>query len=439
MAVNREKLLMLYQMHEAQRSILAPLSAWAELVSRLYANPLSPFSHLPGSKRLAASLELFHRLGKTYEKPRFGLPETTIENTPVPVVEKVVLDRPFCRLLHFERQLPAGLTQHRQDPVVLIFAPLSGHHATLLRDTVRTMLPDHDVYITDWIDARNVPLDRGEFHLHDYVSYAIDFIRLLGPQVHLLAVCQPTVPVLAAVSIMASLNDPRQPLSMTLMGGPVDARRNPTAVNELATDKPYAWFERTVIQRVPGRYPGAGRRVYPGFLQHAGFITMNPGRHAQSHWDFYLNLVRGDMEDAESHRAFYNEYNAVLDLPAEFYLETIRTVFQEHALPRGTWALPFEGQHIKIRPADIRQTALMTVEGELDDISGIGQTSAAHELCSSLPAHLHATEIVEGAGHYGIFSGRRWRRMVYPRIRAFIARHQKRTHHPAGQGSALPA
>ncbi|MDO4683639.1 MAG: polyhydroxyalkanoate depolymerase [Lautropia sp.] len=422
---------MLYQMHEAQRAVLAPLSAWAEAVGRLYANPLSPLAHLPGSNRLAAGMELFHRLGKTYEKPEFGIPTTEIDGTQVAVTEKTVIDKPFCKLVHFERQLPASLSHRAHDPVVLIFAPLSGHHATLLRDTVRTMLPDHNVYITDWVDARIVPMSQGDFHLHDYVAYAVEFIRHLGPNVHLVAVCQPTVPVLAAVSIMASQNDPKQPLSMTLMGGPIDSRRNPTAVNELATGKPFSWFERTVIQRVPGRYPGAGRRVYPGFLQHAGFITMNPGRHAQSHWDFYLNLVRGDMEDAETHRAFYNEYNAVLDLSAEFYLETIRTVFQDHALPEGTWNVPFEGETVNIRPEDIRKTALMTVEGELDDISGVGQTSVAHELCSSLPKSMHVTEIVEGAGHYGIFSGRRWRRMVYPKIRSFIARYEKQAQQKA--------
>jgi poly(3-hydroxybutyrate) depolymerase len=283
------------------------------------------------------------------------------------------------------------------------------------------MLPDHNVFITDWVDARMVPSADGDFHLHDYVAYCIDFIRHLGPDIHLVSVCQPTVPVLAAVSIMATLDEPAQARSMTLMGGPIDPRESPTVVNNLATGKPFDWFERTVIHRVPGRYPGAGRRVYPGFLQHAGFVAMNPDRHAQSHWDFYLNLVRGDLEDAESHREFYNEYNAVLDLPAEYYLETIQTVFQEFRLPTGTWELPFEGQTLLVRPQDIRNVPLLTVEGELDDISGVGQTAAAHDLCSGLAPSMHHRILAKGAGHYGIFSGRRWREIIYPQLKGFIA------------------
>jgi poly(3-hydroxybutyrate) depolymerase len=392
---------MLYEVREAQRAVLNPVSGWAEAMSRLYSSPYSPFSYMPLATRAAAGFELLHRIGKEYEKPAFMLDTTRIDGTEVPVVERVEMELPFCRLLHFERQLPAGLASRAADPKVLLFAPL--------------------VYITDWIDARMVPLSSGEFHLHDYVAYCIRFIRHLGPDVHLVSVCQPTVPVLAAASIMATLKDPAQARSMTMMGGPIDPRRSPTAVNEFATGKPFHWFERTVIHHVPGRYPGAGRRVYPGFLQHAGFVAMNPDRHAQSHWDFYLNLVRGDLEDADSHRKFYDEYNAVLDLPADYYLETIQTVFQEFRLPMGTWELPFEGKTMRVRPQDIRNVPLLTIEGELDDISGVGQTAAAHDLCTGLAPSLHQHLLARGAGHYGIFSGRRWREIIYPHVRAFIA------------------
>ncbi len=412
---------MLYQVHEAQRAILTPVSGWAESMSRLYASPYSPFSYMPLATRAAAGFELLHRLGKAYEKPAFGLKTTRIDGTDVAITERIELAKPFCRLLRFERQLPARLAERAADPTVLIFAPLSGHHSTLLRDTVRAMLPDHNVLITDWIDARMVPQKHGNFHLHDYVGYCVEFMRHLGPQTHLVSVCQPTVPVMAAVSVMATLKDPALPRSMTMMGGPIDPRESPTAVNDLATNKPFHWFERTVIHRVPGRYPGAGRRVYPGFLQHAGFVAMNPDRHAQSHWDFYLNLVRGDLEDAEGHREFYDEYNAVLDLPADYYLETIRTVFQEFRLPRGTWELPIDGRMIRVAPEDIRDVSLLTIEGELDDISGVGQTAAAHALCSGLQSNLHQHLLAKGAGHYGIFSGRRWREIIYPYVRGFIA------------------
>ncbi len=411
---------MLYQVREAQRAVLNPLSSWAEAMSQLYSNPYSPYAYLPLAPRFAAGFELLHRLGKEYEKPAWGLGTTQVDGHEVTVIERIEIDRPFCRLVKFERLMPAALAGRPKDPTVLVFAPLSGHHATLLRDTVRALLPDHEVYVTDWVDARMVPLSHGPFHLHDYVAYAAGFIRHLGPDVHLISVCQPTVPVLAAVSLLSSLDDPRLPRTMTMMGGPIDTRQSPTQVNNLATEKSFSWFERTVIYRVPGKYPGSGRLVYPGFLQHAGFVAMNPDRHAESHWDFYLNLVRGDDDDAEGHRKFYDEYNAVLDLPAEYYLETIRTVFQEHRLPLGLWELPFEGRTMRVAPEDIRRVALMTVEGELDDISGVGQTSAALGLCRNLPGAMKRQMIAEGAGHYGIFSGRRWREIICPQIRAFI-------------------
>jgi poly(3-hydroxybutyrate) depolymerase len=304
-------------------------------------------------------------------------------------------------------------------------APLSGHHSTLLRDTVRTMLQDHKVYITDWIDARMVPLEDGPFHLDDYVNYVQDFIRKVGPGVHVISVCQPTVPVLAAVSLMASRGE-ATPRTMTMMGGPIDARKSPTAVNNLAMNKSFEWFENNVIYRVPPNYPGASRRVYPGFLQHTGFVAMNPDRHANSHYDYFLDLVRGDGDSADAHRQFYDEYNAVLDMPAEYYLDTIKTVFQDFALVNGTWKVRNpQGKDELVRPQDIKTTALLTVEGELDDISGAGQTRAAHDLCTGIPKTRQKHYDVVGAGHYGIFSGRRWREQAYPEIRAFILSHNK--------------
>lgn len=407
---------MLYQLHEMQRSFLTPLMQWADASSKLFSNPVSPFAHTPFSQRIAAGYELMYRLGKDYEKPAFGIDTTTIKDETVNIVERIAVNKPFCKLLHFKKDLPDAAFAALDQPTVLLVAPLSGHHATLLRDTVRALLPDHDVFITDWVDARMVPLSDGPFHLDDYIYYVQDFIRTLGPDVHVISVCQPTVPVLAAISLMASDNDPKLPKTMTMMGGPIDPRKSPTAVNDLATEKPFSWFENTVIYSVPGNYPGFGRKVYPGFLQHAGFIAMNPGRHAQSHREFYQHLVRGDEESAESHRKFYDEYNAVLDMPAEYYLETIKTVFQEHRLPKGTWEV---GGKL-VRPQDIKTVALFTIEGELDDISGAGQTQAAHELCSGIPEHMHRDYVAEKAGHYGIFSGRRWREIICPKIGEFI-------------------
>lgn len=411
---------MLYQIREAQRAILRPVSDWATAMSQLYANPYSPFSYVPMANRMSAGFNLLHRLGKEYEKPPFGLTSTTIAGESIPVIERVHMSKPFCRLLRFERMLPEHLSRHAGDPSVLIFAPLSGHHSTLLRDTVRAMLPDHNVYITDWIDARQVPLSHGPFHLDDYVAYVMEFIRLLAPDVHVMSVCQPTVPVLAAVSLMSTLKDRQLPRSMTMMGGPIDTRKSPTEVNALATKRPYSWFENSLIYRIPSKYPGSGRRVYPGFLQHAGFVAMNPDRHAQSHWDYYANLVKGDLEDATSHQEFYDEYNAVLDLPAEYYLDTIKTVFQDHLLPLGQWHVKVDGKPMRVAPEDIKHVKLLTVEGELDDISGSGQTEAAQHLCSGIPAKDKRHFVALGAGHYGIFSGRRWREQIYPQVRAFI-------------------
>jgi poly(3-hydroxybutyrate) depolymerase len=410
---------MLYQLHEMQRSFLTPLMQWADASSKLFSNPVSPFAHTPFAQRIAAGYELMYRLGKDYEKPAFEIRDTAIAGETVGIIEHVVVERPFCRLLHFKKDLTDKQFAKLKQPKVLLVAPLSGHHSTLLRDTVRSLLTDHDVFITDWTDARMVPLAEGPFHLDDYIFYVQDFIRLLAPDLHVISVCQPTVPVLAAISLMATAKDPQLPKTMTMMGGPIDPRKSPTAVNDLAIEKPFSWFENTVIYAVPANYPAYGRRVYPGFLQHAGFIAMNPGRHAQSHREFYMHLVTGDDEPAEGHRRFYDEYNAVLDMPAEYYLDTIKTVFQDFSLPKGTWVV---GGNL-VRPQDITTVALFTVEGELDDISGAGQTQAAHDLCTGIPADMQQDFVAPGCGHYGIFSGRRWRETICPKIGEFIKKH----------------
>jgi poly(3-hydroxybutyrate) depolymerase len=333
------------------------------------------------------------------------------------VAIETVLRKPFCNLLHFRKDIA------ERGPRMLIFAPLSGHHATLLRDTVRTTLRDFDVYITDWIDARLVPVSAGAFHLDDYVAYCEEFIRRLGPDVHVMSVCQPTVPVLCAMSLLAQDNDPALPHTMIMMGGPIDARRNPTAVNSFAMGRPYSWFEDRVIHRVPFTYPGYMRRVYPGFLQHMGFIAMNAERHIDAHRQFFNHLIVGDGDSAAAHRRFYDEYNAVLDMPAEYYLDTIKRVFQDFALPKGKMNVRSE----LVRPEAIRKTALLTIEGELDDISGNGQTEAAHILCKSIPSEKRKHLLAAGVGHYGIFSGRKFREMIYPQIRSFARRWGKRS------------
>ena len=406
---------MLYAIHEMQHAMLAPWVNLAEASMRLYTNPLSPFSYFPVSPRMAAGSELMLRLTQRYQKPLWQIEDALVGGNTVAVSAIPVLEKPFCHLIHFQR----GLKTRRQDPKILLVAPLSGHHATLLRDTVRTMLPDFDVYVTDWVDARMVPLTEGAFHLDDYVDYVREFVGFIGEGVHVISVCQPTVPVLAAVSLIAQRDEPVKPRTMTMMGGPIDARKSPTAVNNLATEKPLSWFKRSVIHRVPLKYPGYMRQVYPGFLQHTGFVAMNPSRHAEAHRDFYNHLVQGDGESADAHRKFYDEYNAVLDMPAEYYIDTIKTVFQDFALPRGCMFVREE----LVRPAAITKTALLTIEGEFDDISGNGQTAAAHDLCTKIPAKMKDHFMVPKVGHYGIFSGRRWREVIYPHIRGFIQKH----------------
>jgi poly(3-hydroxybutyrate) depolymerase len=416
---------MLYQVYETQRSLIEPFTEFAQAASKLFGNPSNPFGQVPYAQRLSAGYGLAYRLGKDYEKPVFGIKTVDVDGSPVAIHERVEIDKPFCELRRFKRFTDdiTTLSKLKGQPPVLIVAPLSGHYATLLRDTVKTMLGDHKVYITDWKNARTVPLSEGTFSLNDYVNYVQEFIHhvqgIYG-NCHVVSVCQPTVPVLAAVSLMASRGE-TTPLSMTMMGGPIDARKSPTAVNNLATTKPFSWFENHVIYKVPASFAGAGRRVYPGFLQHSGFVAMNPQTHANSHFDFFKDLVKGDDASADAHRAFYDEYNAVLDMDAEYYLDTIETVFQKFKLVEGTWDVQaVDGKTERVRPQDIKTSAILTVEGELDDISGSGQTRAAHSLCSGVPKALQEHFEVEGAGHYGIFSGRRWREITYPVVRDFI-------------------
>jgi poly(3-hydroxybutyrate) depolymerase len=410
---------LLYQLHELNRVFLSPANHLAKAAATMFSAPGSWLAQLPGATRVAAGYELFYRIARSYEKPRFDIDAVNAHGAEVAVVEQTALARPFCRLQRFKRYSDQGnvISALKRDPVVLVVAPLSGHHATLVRDTVRTLLSGHKVYVTDWIDARTVPLTEGAFTLDDYVDYMRAFIRHIGAEhLHVISVCQPTVPVLAAVALMAAAGEP-EPRSLTMMGGPIDTRLSPTRVNDLAAAKSLSWFESRMIHEVPPNYPGRGRRVCPGFLQHAGFIAMNPARHMSSHWDFFQNLVRGDLADAEEHRRFYDEYNAVLDMPGEYYLDCVRIVFQQHLLPRGLWYVAGE----RVAPERITRASLLTIEGELDDISGSGQTRAALDLCSGIAGDRKRHLTVEGAGHYGIFSGRRWREIVYPQVRQFIA------------------
>ena len=403
---------MLYQLYDWQRAALEPWRHFAQAANELYGHPDSPLSYLPGSRNVAAAFDLMTRLTQTYTRPDFGIRSVEVAGRARAVQEVYEVEKPFCRLLHFVKE---GAPRQ---PRVIVFAPLSGHHATLLRDTVRALLHDFDVWVTDWLDAREIPLAVGAFHFDDYVAYVREFISFVGPDVHAISVCQPTVPVLAGVSLMAAAGE-RVPRTLTMMGGPIDTRRSPTAVNNFAKHRPLSWFESKVIQRVPMRYPGFMRRVYPGFLQFAGFIAMNPDRHVESHVQYYQHLVEGDGDSADSHRRFYDEYNAVMDLPAEYYLETVDRVFHKHLLPIGELYVAGE----LVRPDLIKGAALFTIEGELDDISGNGQTQAAHALCKGIPAKKKQHFLAPGVGHYGIFSGRKYREMIYPRIRKFIDAH----------------
>ena len=419
---------MLYQIYETQRAMMEPFVDFAKATSKVLGNTKSPFGQNPMVQRISAGYDLMYRLGKDYVKPAFGIQTVEVNGTDVTINERIEVSKPFCDLIRFKRFTDdvETLSQLKGEPAVLIVAPLSGHYATLLRDTVATMLKDHKVYITDWKNARTVPLSEGDFHLDDYVNYVQEFIRHVQAKYgncHVMSVCQPTVPVLAAVSLMATRGE-TTPLSMIMMGGPIDARLAPTAVNDLAVNKPHSWFKDNVIYKVPANFPGAGRMVYPGFMQHAGFVAMNPQTHRNSHFDYFNDLIKGDNSSTEAHRKFYDEYNAVLDMDANYYLETIATVFQDFKLVNGTWDVKgIDGKIERVRPQDITTSALITIEGELDDISGSGQTHAAHKLCSGIAANAREHFEAKGAGHYGIFSGRRWRLQVYPEVKAFIAAH----------------
>lgn len=408
-----------YQWHEMAHLALAPARAMSGITRLWFNNPANPFAHTPVGRKVAASAELFERLTRRYGKPAFDIDSVMIDGVVVPVHETVVWQNTFCRLIHFERQFERHA---KRQPKLLVVAPMSGHYATLLRGTVEAFLPFYDVYITDWEDARMVPLALGAFDLDDYIDYLIEMCRLLsarydGLPLHTIGVCQPAVPLIAAVALLEARDDPHAPASMTLMGGPIDTRRSPTAVNLVAQSRGSDWFRKNCVHAVPYPYPGASRDVYPGFLQLSGFMAMNFDRHVNAHIEMFNHLVEGDGDSAEKHREFYDEYLAVMDLTAEFYLQTVDTVFVEHQLPQGVMF----HRNTKVDLAAIRRVGLLTVEGEKDDISGLGQTHAAHDLCPRIPAKLKLHHMQENVGHYGVFNGSRFRGEIAPRIRAFHA------------------
>ena len=402
---------MLYDAYEVQRSLLAGASRAASMGAGWLNNPANPFSYGSMSPLVAAGLDVFAHAAANRGKPEFGIKKVKVGRKSHEVVEEIVLRKSFGQLKHFEKVGVEG------QPKLLIVAPMSGHYATLLRGTVERMLPRHDVFITDWRDAKLVPLSEGAFDLDDYVDYLIEFLDAMGPGAHVLAVCQPAVPAFAAVALMNADKHPCRPKSLTLMGGPIDTRQAPTAVNILATQRPHSWFQRNVIATVPMTYPAAGRKVYPGFLQLAGFMTMNLGSHLISHWEMFKHLVEGDDDSADATRHFYDEYLSVCDMAAEYYLQTVDVVFQRHLLPKGE----FMHRGRAVDPKAIKQTALLAIEGERDDISGIGQTRAALDLASGVPKAKKQYLLAAGVGHYGIFNGRKWREQIAPAVEEFIA------------------
>ena len=404
---------MLYDAYEVQRSLLAGASTLANIGAGWLQNPVNPFSYSQMGPIVASALDVFAHAAAPRGKPEFGLETVVVDGETVAVTEEIVLRKPFGQLKRFRRE---GV---ETGPKLLIVAPMSGHYATLLRGTVERMLPGHDVYITDWRDAKLVPLEDGRFDLDDYVDYLIEFLAKIGPGAHVIAVCQPSVPAYAAACLMSADRHPCRPKTLTLMGGPIDTRQAPTAVNTVATQRPYAWFERNVIATVPYLYPGGGRSVYPGFLQLAGFMTMNLGDHLVSHWEMYRHLVQGDGESAEASKDFYDEYRSVCDMTAEFYLQTVDVVFQQHLLPKGK--LTHRGR--RVDPAAMRDVALLAIEGERDDISGVGQTKAALDISTRLPARMKRYYLARGVGHYGIFNGSKWRNLIAPVVEDWIARH----------------
>jgi poly(3-hydroxybutyrate) depolymerase len=404
----------LYWFYEWGQAALNPSRALADATKLYFKNPLNPFSQSEFGKNMAAAAELFERTTRRYSKPEWHIDSALVGGERVPVTIRSVWERPFCKLLHFERHFDHA--PKRPQPRLLIVAPMSGHYATLLRGTVEAFLPNHEVYITDWADARTVPLSEGPFDLDDYIDYVISMFHWLGIGAHAIAVCQPSVPVLAAVARMEAENDPYVPFSMTLMGGPIDTRENPTAVNKLAEERGMNWFRTHVISKVPFPHPGFMREVYPGFLQLGGFIGMNFDRHLEAHRSLFNNLVEGDGDSAKKHQEFYDEYLAVMDLTAEFYLQTVEKVFVRHDLPNGT----FKHRDKSVDPSLIRRTALLTIEGENDDISGLGQTKATHNLCPNIPADKKVHYVQPKVGHYGVFNGSRFRAEIAPRISDFV-------------------
>lgn len=424
---------MLYYIYEMNHAVLAPWRAAADAGLNFWRSPANPLAETQIGRSWAASLELFERTTRRYGKPAFNIEDVIVGDELVPVEETPVLAKPFGRVLNFRKSWQPAKPQHK----LLIVAPMSGHYATLLRGTVEAMLPHYDVFITDWVDARAVPVTHGSFDLDDYVDYVTDFLRHLGPDTSVMAVCQPSVPVLAAVALMNAAKDPCAPKTMILMGGPIDTRRNPTAVNRLAQEKGVEWFRNNVIMKVPAPNPGMLREVYPGFLQLGGFMTMNLDRHLDAHRELFWHLVDGDGDSAEKHRDFYDEYMSVMDLTAEFYLETVEKVFVNHDLPRGT--LTHRNQVVD--PSKITRTALMTIEGERDDISGVGQTEAAQDLCSNLPKDKKLHHLQPGVGHYGVFNGSRFRKEIVPRIVAFVNKNadDRTAQKPSANGRAKTA
>jgi poly(3-hydroxybutyrate) depolymerase len=406
---------MLYDAYEIQRSLMSAASVWADLQGQWLRNPLNPFAHNGLAPIVASGLEVFAHASASRGKPDFGFTDVEIGGRKVPVTEEIILRKPFGQLKRFRRR---GITGQ---PKLLIVAPMSGHYATLLRGTVERMMVDHDVYITDWRDAKLVPVESGRFDLDDYIDYLIEFLEKIGPGAHMLAVCQPSVPAFAAAALMSADGNGCRPATLTLMGGPIDTREAPTAVNTVATQRPLAWFEQNVIHEVPIFYPGFGRKVYPGFLQLSGFMAMNLGNHLVSHWEMFKHLVEGDEEGADATKRFYDEYRAVCDMTEEFYLQTIDTVFQRHLLPKGE----FMHRGRLVDPAAITDVALLAIEGERDDISGIGQTRAALDLATGLPEGMKRYLMAEKVGHYGIFNGRRWREQIAPVVDDWIAKHAR--------------
>ena len=413
---------MLYHAYEMTHAAITPMRAAARMGQEVMRNPLNPMAETYGSRAMSAALEMFINATRRYGKPEFDIDATVVAGVDTPVVEEAVWSKPFCKLLHFRRDSVAA--EKRDDPRVLMIAPMSGHYATLLRGTVAAMLPEHEVYITDWIDARDVPLTQGEFDLDDYTDYLIEMIEFLsqgGERVSVMAVCQPGVPAMVAASLMSMDGNPMRPASMVLMGSPIDTARNPKQPNELAKNRPLSWFENNVVVRVPWPNRGFMRRVYPGFLQLSSFLAMNIDRHLDAHVSQFQNLVRGDGDSSDQHRSFYDEYLAVMDLTAEFYLQTIERVFQQRLLALGEYRY----RDRLVDPAAMDDIGLMTIEGEKDDITGLGQTEAAHDLATGLPEAARKRYVAEGVGHYGVFNGSRWRKLIQPEVRDFIrARRQ---------------